>query len=192
MMRLIDGTTARDYTFVVPHTGVTISAITMTKLADAVRDHLDANGFQSVVLPQVEIEDKWCREHPGSCQEEHPANRPMVLQQVITFTKTMLHNLAKGGQRVDQVVANERAAICASCVNNVDPVGCAPCLNSGAAAAAIGILIGDRTTSSENALKSCAMCGCMNKAQVWFPIQDLQAGMSQALRNSLPDNCWKK
>jgi hypothetical protein len=192
MKRIADGTTARDYSYVVPQTGVKIVGITMARVADLVRQHLDANGFQASIITQAEIENDWCANHSWDCFESKISERPMILQTVINFTKTMFLNLAKGGERVDQAEANRRAEICVGCENNVVPGGCAPCLNSGAAAATVGLLIGDRTTPFESSLMSCAACGCMNKAQIWFPLADLQGGMSQTLRDSLPDNCWKK
>lgn len=194
MKRVIDGTTVRSYTYTIPQTGVTLEAGLISTLADKVRMHLDANGFQSSEIPRAEIENDWCMRNPssGSCMEESPAARPLSLTTVINFTKTMLYNYAKGGKRVDQVEADRRGQICSGCEFNVVPGGCAPCLNSGAASAVIGVLVGDRKTSSDSTLNSCAICGCMNKAQVWFPISDLHKGMSESLRNLLPVNCWKK
>lgn len=192
MKRIIDGTTARDYSYTVPQTGITLYSNTMFKLADMVRTHLDANGFYTSIISQAEIENEWCKTHDGACMEDSITSRPMILQQVITFTRTMLLNLAQGGKRVDQAEADRRAAICSGCEFNMAPSGCAPCLNSGAAAATVGVLIGDRKTSSDSTLQSCHICGCMNKAQVWFPLADLQGGMSQTLKDTLPSNCWKK
>lgn len=192
MKRILDGTTARDYSYTVPQTGVTLNASNMIRLADMVRAHLDANGFHTAVIPQAEIEDEWCKTHPDGCVNESLSTRPLILQQVITFTRTMLLNLAQGGKRVDQAEADRRAAICSGCEFNLAPSGCAPCLNSGAAAATVGVLIGDRNTPSDSSLQSCAVCGCMNKAQIWFPLSDLQGGMSKSLKDTLPSNCWKK
>lgn len=183
----------------VKETGQTIKANNWAMLQDRVRQHLDANGHQDVVIDPDALMDHAARIasqiSPGCCFEHEdmkPQNRRLALGDVIRFSRTMLLNLAKGLKRVEQAEADRRGAICANCIHNVTPGGCGGCAGSGVAAATIGLLVGERKTAADAKLQSCQFCGCFNKAQVWFPLEDLQGGMTKTLRAELPDHCWKK
>jgi hypothetical protein len=185
--------------YLVPHTGIRVQENDILTLVRTVRQHLDVNGFQTAVITREEIEDAWCRElviKHYDCCEEYPTpkigERTITLSDVVRFTRTMFKNAVGGFKRVDQDEAERRADICVRCPMNFSIGGCGACSGSGAAAAAIGSLIGDRKTSVDENLQSCKICGCFNKVQVWFPMEDLQAGMEQNIRDLLPDNCWKK
>lgn len=183
----------------VKQTGQTIYAGNLEQLKAKVRAHLDANKFEDVVVVDEELHDYAARiaakTSPGCCYEDDdvkPQNRRLHLSDVIRFSRTMMLNLARGLKRVDQVEADRRGAICANCIYNVTPGGCGGCSGSGVAAATVGLLVGERKTAADAKLQSCQFCGCFNKAQVWFPLPDLQGAMSAELRSQLPDNCWKK
>jgi hypothetical protein len=197
MLRLFVKNGGGKWSYLVKETGVIVKASSLSSLYDLIRKNLDANGFQDSVIDENDVEEYNAREmvktNPSCCFEGPKLDkRPLSLQDAIRFTRTLFLNLAKGGDRVGQEEANRRAKICSECPANITPSGCASCSNSGIAAATVGLLVGGRITPYENMLQSCQYCGCFNRVQVWFPIEDLQGAMDESLNASLPDHCWKK
>ena len=87
---------------------------------------------------------------------------------------------------VPQEEAERRAEICAMCPLNTDAVmGCTGCINY---AAELFSAIGDKKTRAHSNLRSCEVCGCENKVQVWVP-EDVLRQHSGEL--SYPNWCWK-
>lgn len=103
--------------------------------------------------------------------------------------------LSAGKNLVDQVEANRRAEICAQCHNNVQmdiglKVGCCGRGLSGVLNPITDKIIQNRTTPSDNQLKSCQLCGCYLRLKVWAPLEALQATKEDS--NAWPDFCWMK
>lgn len=196
MLRFKQPHYGRTYRFTIPHTGVTMSDSSMLGLYSKIRMHLDANGFDGAVITLDEIHEynakEFAKVDPDCCFETNPEPRHHTLDDVWRFTKTIFSNISSGSDRVDQDEANRRAAICAACPANVTPGNCLSCANSGKAAAIVGVFVGERKTPYDATLQACQFCGCFNKVQVWFPLTDLQYGMSQEIRDQLPSGCWKK
>ena len=112
------------------------------------------------------------------------------MEQVDTFTAILGESILKGNPRVDQEEADRRASICVNCPSNVKPSGCEGC-----GVARIKDLISNLAggqTVHDNSLESSKHCGCLNRAQIWFPLSMLQKHTSNRVMNELPDNCWKK
>lgn len=199
MLRLRDKTRGASWwVFKVPHTGHTLSADNWFALNAKIRAHLDANDFKDAVISEDVVEEECARRaaavDPANCFESPPepvSERRIQLGDVIRLSRTLLLNLARGGKRVDQAEADRRGEICAGCQYNVAPGGCGGCSNSGFAAATVGVLVGDRVTTSDSRLQSCQFCGCFNKAQVWFPAEDLRAATEKHILDQLPPHCWK-
>lgn len=118
------------------------------------------------------------------------------LERIRSFASTLTNYVNTGGKLVDQNTANIRAEICAACHNNVPDTEarkgcCGKGLVEGAAILAIRTaIVGNRTTTSHSKLGSCAICGCVNNLQVWFPSNPL--GMNEENANAYPSFCWKK
>lgn len=187
------------WNYKVPHTGITIQASNLFELLQKIRVHLNVNGFENAVIERSEIEDdvatRLSAVDPNCCYDSSviPKNeRKIHIADVIRLTRTLISNVSSGFERVDQSEADRRAKICSECQFNISSDGCEGCRNSGAAAAIVGTITGDRKTSLDGSLNVCAFCGCFNKAQIWFPLIDLQNGMGQPMRDELPSNCWKK
>ena len=199
MLMLRDKTGGCHWEFVVPHTGVKITAGSWEQLLYHIRKHLNANGFENATIEEAIIEqynaELRAKLNPECCYDKgqlEVKDRKLTYMDVVRFTKTMIKNIAGGSKRVSQEEADRRAAICASCNLNVVTDNCITCSNSGAAAAVVGALVGDRKTSSHQALNSCLHCGCFLKAMVWFPVEDLKHSPPSQFQPELPDHCWKK
>lgn len=88
---------------------------------------------------------------------------------------------------VPQAEADRRAEICAMCPLNTEAItGCSGCTNY---AAELFAAIGDKRTPAHAVLKSCEVCGCENKVQVWAPLEVLSAHSGGL---DYPEWCWKK
>jgi hypothetical protein len=199
MLRIVRDWDKHNREYLVPHTGVLLKESHISSLMDLIRRHLDANKFTDAVVTREEVEDYNARimiKNDPECCEEYPeppiGSRTLGLADVIRFTRTMFSNAVGGFQRVDQAEADRRAEICANCPMNFQIGGCRSCYHSGAAAALIGSLTGDKVTPSDERLHSCKICGCFNKAQIWFPLEDLRDAIDPTLNSQLPSGCWKK
>lgn len=105
-------------------------------------------------------------------------------------TKTIVE-AALRAKPVSQEVADARAAICSKCPQNQPVSGCMPC-NWKGLSALVKQLVGAKKTKSDALLKNCKACGCINKAQVWVPLDILQKHIPSKFDALLPDDCWKK
>ena len=198
MLRLKDKTKGGNYwNFTVPHTGHTMRAGNWFQLNSMIRAHLDANDFKDVVITEDAVEEECAKQaisiNHDLVYESVPtpvSERRFQLGDVIRLSRSLFRNIAAGGRRVDPMEANRRADICATCQFNVAPGGCNSCSNSGMASAVVGTLVGNLKTMQDDKLQSCQHCGCFNKAQVWFPLEDLY--LEPELDAQLPNHCWKK
>ena len=174
--------------------GKTLYAPTFHTLCEVVKAHRAANGYPIDIDYQTEIETQLCLELGGEgCKEIGLEVKPRQLgfADVMRFTKTLGESILKGNPRVDSEEANRRALICTQCSANVRAHGCSGC-NSKRVASLITTLTGTDKTEHDEKLESCAYCGCLNKAQVWFPLEILQNHIKESINKALPENCWKK
>jgi hypothetical protein len=104
---------------------------------------------------------------------------------------------AEGGRRIESKdEADRRAAICQACHNNKGtserPGGCGGCWK--AANPVIDFIrariVRGQHTPYDGKLKSCLICGCDLKLQVWIPREFL--GVDEKTQNAYPTFCWKK
>ena len=175
-----------------PETDTLIEGPHYDGLVNKVANHRAANGLPLEPNWQQDIIDYMCSQVPDACKDKPVKEGPTItMGQVLTFTKILGEAILKGNERVEAGEAEERARVCAKCPSNVTPAGCVPCGLSGAASL-LSKFVGARQTEHDNLLKSCKHCGCLNKAQVWFPLELLQKHMSDKVNKDLPNNCWKK
>ena len=100
--------------------------------------------------------------------------------------------VANGAPYVDQEVAEERAAICASCPNNVyNEFGCGNCTTK--IQQIVSMIGGNRSTSLDDKLNSCSICSCNLKTAVHFPLDAQRDGLSEEIKEELraAEWCWK-
>ena len=157
-----------------------------------VAGHRSANNLPIEPGWERELEEYMCSQFEDACDEVDQGKAPTInMGAVMQFTKIIGEAIIKGNSCVEKDEAYSRAAICSNCPSNVEPEGCAPC-GIRNVANLLTKLIGSKETPHDNRLNSCKHCGCLNKAQVWFPLELLQKHMSDKVNKDLPNNCWKK
>jgi len=172
-------------------TGQTLSSTNVHQLFAKVIQHRKANNLPIPFNIEDEVEAYVCKTRPELCEEVNPkppASKPLTLDLAIRLTRTLV---SAGMKRADQSEAERRAAICATCTDNIVPQGCTGCSKS-VIRKAIDFIVGNRQTPYDSALKSCKHCGCFNAAQVWMPLKALQKTIKKEENEELPSTCWKK
>lgn len=116
-------------------------------------------------------------------------------QTIQSFGQFINNWIAQGKPLVSQEIANARAAICASCHNNVATHeikgGCSACQKGSMILRKLkSTFIGSRTTPSDAKLKACALCGCPLQMKVWMPLAAMDSKVEEA--NAFPTFCWRK
>lgn len=179
--------------YVVPETKTTLKSGNLDELKRDVKKHLEANGFPVPADIGALIEDQLCQLiGPEWCSwggGKHVAAPNMRAQDVINGTKVLVSWKLEGSPMVDPNEAERRAAICAGCGMNVHVEACLGC--SGLQAM-VGKITGGAKTSHDRLLHSCAVCKCLNRAQVWLPLDTLWRGVTSDINEAFPDHCWKK
>jgi cytochrome c553 len=193
------------FKFFVAETGEWFESRSFATLVDRVKAHLRANNL-SIPLNLEEIaEDQRCQHMPdGICYEADntviwkTAPRPgsklyrtdfhMILSGTQTLASWVLQD---GKKKVDQSVADSRAATCATCHFNTDIEGCTTC-SMGGLNRLVNSIVGAEATSSDARLKACHICGCSLRAKVWCPTETLQRHMPPDRLGCFPDWCWMR
>lgn len=180
----------------VPDTGVTVKGSHWGHLLMRVEEHLVANNLPVPLNLEEYVENYMCGLFPDMCEDVEIPKSPhkkkkMTVGDVLRFTAMIGADMLNGRKRESNEEANRRANICADCVDNIDPDGCSGC-DRGRMEKLIEKLTGSIATKHDSRLKSCRHCGCINKAQVWFPIDLLQRFTTVEVDKALPQHCWKK
>jgi len=173
--------------------GKLIRGTSFSNLLAAVREHRMANGYPMQMDMEQEVEEGVCEQSPSICVEVEADLIPhkLTIANVLAFTMTLGESILKGSPRVDDVEANRRAVICSGCTDNVRAEGCGAC-NSKRINSIVEKLTRSKPTDHDDKLATCRYCGCLNKAQVWFPLSILQNHIKPEIREALPAHCWKK
>lgn len=160
-----------------------------------IQDHCRFNGFPPVDM--AEAEDQLCRLlPPGWCKQETGEPPEWFLdartdmETIIRGTKVLASFVAEGMPLVVKEEAARRGAICATCPFSVNAAGCGPCQglsNLIAEVAGADALPSDSLLSN----KSCLICGCAARAQIWLPIELLAKGVTPEMDAQWPSWCWK-
>lgn len=103
--------------------------------------------------------------------------------------------LGEGGIAVPRDVAEDRAAICVGCPENVQPRWW-----EGAKTTLAEVMLKhleEKNKASLNVLVEsklgiCRVCGCCNPLAVWVPPEHLKKHTSPETVAKFPDFCWKK
>jgi hypothetical protein len=174
------------------HCGATFKKHYVDGVVDQFNEHLRANGLAEQTREQ--IVQLICRDTPANiCQGAgyQFKERHLGWQDVVNGTSVLLAFKLAGSPLVSQQQANERAAICANCQENVPYAqNCSTCKHVEEAVRAV---IGEATTPMDGRLQACFICGCSNKAQVWLPAEILAKGVNAEMmeRFKTVKECWK-
>lgn len=162
---------------------------------DQTRQHRVANNLAIPDNFVAVMEDQLCSVlPPGWCEQVDPNNphvdTRMSWGDVENGSATFLDWAEQGNPLVSIEEANRRARICVGCQFNVNVSGC------GRACRALlqkvfGLFTG-RITESDPLLKTCAVCKCVNRVKVHFPIDLLAAHDKAEHQSSYPSFCWLK
>lgn len=136
----------------------------------------------------------WCSDElglPAQADAGAPDCGQLTFASVKQGTMTLLHVLASG-RRAEGAEAERRARVCSTCHQNRDVSGCRGCTMPGITAIVDQIRSG-RSTSLDDALRVCCMCGCTLSAKVWVPLDILLAhspsGQMERIKSKAPW-CW--
>lgn len=179
------------YRYVVPETGTEIIAWDAFSWFDLAKQNLKANGFTVPDDLEARMQDQLCSTlEPEWCSQVDP-NHPYVSTRISwsdvkAGIQVYSNWIAQGTPVVSQEEADRRAKICASCYLNVNVEGCFACHKLA------GLLTWNERTRYDDSLKACAVCHCLNRAQVHFPIDVLESSDTDERQQFYPSYCWKK
>ncbi len=169
-----------------PDTGVTIEANHWKAfLAKAFR-HREANGLYTGSNWEAEIWALVCEQHPEvECGPNGELKADFTLDDIRRFAKFFVEWRQAGGQWVPQEEAEQRAAICKGCKNNVSLLGCWGCKG---ALNWMAENMGGRSTSQDADLQQCRICKCTNRFAIHAPLEVMDY---TDLKEEFPPWCWK-
>src|SRR5262245_23729579 len=172
-----------------PETGWINHAWDHNTWADQGLQHAKINELGVDPLLTAKMEHQLCLTlPPGWClYDDNNRPRPKVdldWGDIRNGISTFSAWLSKGAQFVDQTESNRRALICSKCYLNVHIDGCSACQ------AAVQKIVKDKSTKHDSFLRGCAVCRCLLKAKVHFPIDVLKENFEN--QEVYPDFCWLK
>ena len=178
------------YRYVHPETGHQTKAIDVTTWFQEARNHLQGNNLPIPQDLEAKMEDQLCNTIPPEWCDQVDPNKPYVStsfswSDVKAGVDVFISWLTGGAKLVPQDEADRRARICSGCYLNVNVEGCATCHK------AASLLTWAQKTQYDDNLKACAVCHCLNKAQVHFPIDALESSDDSARQAMYPSFCWK-
>ena len=157
--------------------------------------HRRDNGLQIPADMRAIAEDQLCQLlPPGHCMYDDGSPQTQFVESRLTLediwhgTLVLSRFVADGIPVVPREVAEARARTCAACHFNVGVSGCGPC----AGLSALVNSVAPKTAADEQLEgRSCAVCKCASRAQVWLPIEVLEVGVPDAMLDRFPSFCWK-
>lgn len=192
-----------EYTF--PETSWTAKHFDFNAFRKQVEQHALGNNLNLSPEWVEELLDKLCKqngvkwskicERTGGRITVNPLNFGTLMSFLNVMKKWAVDTLNGEEGLVPQEVAEERAAICATCPYNMAlATGCGSCVL--AVSRGIEAVIGGKKTSNDNILegRACGICGCALKAAIWVPISAQVAGMSDTVKDRFKEvssYCWK-
>lgn len=191
------------FRFLQKETGHLVTAPHWWALVNGVTSHRKSNQLPVPLGIEREIEQQLCEslvkdgadnfvqelDQTAAVLAANARTHKLRFRDIANFTVTMADHWFRGKALVDQTTANARAVICAECPLNVPVADCGTCE---ALKRTVKAVTGSRVTPVDGNLKACAVCGCFNSAQVWFPLDVLQRHVGPSENAQLANNCWKK
>jgi hypothetical protein len=182
-----------------PDIGMVGQGTTFEMLMTGILKYRKANAIPCGLGLEEEVEREICAKYPAECAEGSALipkrEGKITFSDIIHGTKVMLRHKLAGSPLVDETEAIRRAAICAACPNNV-PFESSCSSLCGELKDLVISLIGSKSTPSDGALKSCAVCKCYAAAAAWVPLEfqlpDLTETQRAQFQQAAKDhNCWK-
>lgn len=181
----------KHFSFTHEETGHTTGpCITYDDWVEKAKEHRKAMGLPIPPNFPAIMEDQLCQTLPPEwCEYEKEGwgfwtNVKLGLHDVVTVSRALVD--AAQGNYVSQEEAERRAEICSRCFLNVPLHGCGTCH------ALASVIAGDRTTKLDSKLNSCAVCGCVNKAQVHIHLDSMPSHANSERQMQFPSFCWQK
>lgn len=145
---------------------------------------------------EADLDNYICTKWKDACNKEpkdygHPTKRyasENLLYRVSRWAASIIDRMPRGGYPIiARTEADKRGAICAACPQNKNwRTGCRGCSGS-----TVSLLNqARRMQKSPPGLMGCQIAGWDNGTAVFFPNERLP--ISEEMRQSLPDNCWRK
>lgn len=178
------------FRYVFPDDGFVVVAFTHTDWVENARAHLRANGREVPLDLEAQMEDQLCRVlEPGWCAFDDP-NRPRVSTDLswddVKGALATFGRWVRGGCKfASQSEAERRAEICVRCYMNTHIGGCSNCERL------VSEVVGKLRTKNDGSLRACAVCRCVLRAKVHFPIETLDTE-TEKLQALYPEFCWLK
>lgn len=179
-----------------PATGITSYGLQFQPLLNKIETARKANGIPIGLEFEQEIERLCCESYPDECVEVDPSMpviRSLSLSDIIRGTQVLVALKLSGGKLVDRKEAERRGEICSRCRFNVKFAkpcsGMCPELD-----ALVRQIVGNQGMHWDQFLHSCSICGCLNSAQCWVPLDVLAKGVTPNMKaqfSNVPE-CWKQ
>ena len=187
------------YRYYIEPTNSWVSSGSLGGIIDAVMHHLKTNHLPIPSDLEQRVENRICQQIPAEIRDQvcsqvaGPEEPPIEIQRVMTwgdianFLAVLGEWATHSGKLVSGAEARARAEVCATCPYNIQVAGCMGCHE---VAHRLTKLVGANITGLEDKLRGCGVCGCDNRAQVWFPLEVLGKGITPDMK--FPEWCWKK
>ena len=174
--------------------GRSVASRNLGNLLRAVRRDRARHGGDLDAGWELRLQDEICAndEYKSLCLEVEDVEstvenvKHIGRQDVQQFFQVVKRFIEDGGKLESQDEAERRAAICAKCPRNVPIRGCMGC--SGLIPKLLKVTKG-ASTSLDQELKGCSVCGCQLKAKVHLPTA---VSTGDEDRHDFPDWCWIK
>lgn len=123
----------------------------------------------------------WCARDPKRCMRSDSSVIIGMKSKIGTFARAVKAAIASGLKPAPLALAEQRALICIKCPKNRNTGGCGAC--RAAANLITKGLLGRVSTRYDRKLKDCAVCGCVLKLKIHYPL-------SEGDKHKYPSNCW--
>lgn len=180
--------------YVTPESGQVFTGVNEAQLLDHLRSHYRANNWDLPSNIRDLIEQQICEKQRDYCVDtggRPPVSPSKAAAVAFHLIKDYTLRLLNAPGRVQQEQADARAAVCATCTENVEREGCSNC-NMGVLRDLVVKIKGNRVTKSEEQLKVCRVCLCENRAKVWLTLEDLKKLTNKQEWEALPTTCWMR
>lgn len=180
--------------YTVPESGQTFNGVNEAQLLEMLGYHYRANNWELPSNIRELIENQICDRNRDYCVDaggRPPVSPSKALSVAFHLTKEFTSRFVGIDKRVTQERANERAAICVMCTENVPREECSQC-NMGIVRDMIVRVAGSRGTPYDDRLNVCRVCLCENRATVHLDAQSLAALTNKQEWEALPSHCWKR
>jgi len=179
-------------------TGQLFTAVTWDHLLSKMIQARRANGVPVGLGFEDELETWAAQDHPDEAElwnPDMPRKTRLDLDTVVRGTKVLLAFKLAGSPLVSQEEAERRATICSRCYLNTS--WSRPCSVCKTLTDVVRSIVGNRTTSVDDKLFACNLCGCDNHAQVHLPLDILAKGVTPEMVKQFAvmaevSNCWKQ